>query len=165
MNFRFHFLLVLAVIMISGCKNDEPSPEVKAVATPHGTVVGVPLEESIGPEGGIIALPDGSLTVTIPAGAVSAATSFTIQEVSASPVILSAGTTYRLGPEHVQFSQPVEIIFRYTDTEVAGTPEDFLYLGYQDAEGYWHRMGNTALDKNNKTLKVTTTHFSDSEPC
>lgn len=150
--------------MIGACEENagsEHSPKGRPIATSHGTTVGTPLQKSIGPEGGTIAWPDGSVSIVIPAGAVPEATHFTIQPVTNSPAILSAGTTYRLGPESVQFSKPVEISFHYTDEDVAGTPEDFLYVGYQDADGYWHRLGNTALNKDNKTLKVSTSHFSD----
>jgi len=161
------FLLVIIACKKSGNKVEDPSakpdndnPAQHAPKFPHGTATGVQTEKQIGPEGGTIAFPDGRMSMTIPAGAVSGQTNFKIAVVS-STLPGTSGPVFRLSPENITFQKPVELTFNYTEEDFAGSAEDFLYLGYQDAEGYWHKIQRTELNKQNKTLKIKTTHFSD----
>ncbi|WP_341840471.1 hypothetical protein [Chitinophaga caseinilytica] len=163
MKRSFFFVLLLAAVV--SCKKNNgdegipqklPEPKVEE----HGTPQGTPVVKSIGPAGGSIQSADGNIAVDIPAGAVSAATNFSIQTVT--PTLEAAtGPSYRLLPENVQFQKDVKITLRYTDSNLIGTNEDDLYLAYQDAQGYWNREIMTGIDKANKKLTAQTRHFSD----
>ncbi len=158
-------IIAITYILMSilcSCKGDEeevytaPEPEITA----HGDPEGMPTGKSIGPEGGLIQTPDGSIRLEIPEGAVALPTTFTIQPVT-QKLESSTGTAYRLGPENISFQKDVRITFSYTDEDLVGTTANDLYLAYQDAEGYWHRAFETDIDEVNKKLTVQTRHFSD----
>ena len=154
-------LLVLAVAcQKKGNESNGPAGVQQPLKNEHGAVAGAIVQKTIGPAGGSMVSEDGRLKLTVPAGTVSANTVFSIQPVENT---LGAGTglSYRLLPSDVNFSQPVEIGFNYDATDLEGTAADYLYLAFQDEEGYWHRANMTALDKTNKTLTVKTKHFSD----
>lgn len=156
------WIVPVIVLALVSCKKNGAEEEKEAVAVPveHGTLTGVPTKKSIGPAGGTIMTPDGNISIEIPAGAVTTATEFSIQPVT-STLDATTGTTYRLGPEKVEFSKDVKISFRYQDSTLDGASEDEIYLAYQDAEGYWNREVMTEIDKQNKSLFINTKHFSD----
>jgi hypothetical protein len=177
-------LLVLISALIAGCKkngadtdNDENKPGGKPSTPdttktdpsgfkpkkyPAGTASGQATQKTIGAEGGNIILPDGLLTLKIPAGAVTAATNFSIQPVTNTlPEGVGRGKSYRLLPEGVNFKKPVELTFKYDASLLEGTVPEALYLAYQDNKGYWAIIPRSTLNKTNRTLTVSTTHFSD----
>lgn len=153
---------VLLCLLMFGCKksSDEKFPDLKAVKQEHGVPQGSAVTKTIGAAGGSIASADGRMSVTIPAGTVDANTVFSIQPVS-STLSLGTGLSYRLLPENVTFNKEVQVSFNYTDEDLAGTDPDYLFLAYQDAEGYWYRAGKLTRDKTAKRLTVSTKHFSD----
>ena len=161
------FLIACMVLSCGKSKVDNPiedpteNPGDRPDPVAHGTPIGDAVQKSIGTGGGTIAMPDNGISVSIPAGALAAETTFSIQEVSSTIGANGLGKSYRLLPENVQFKQDVEITFAYKDSMLAGKFEDLLFMAYQDAKGYWRVPKNTVQDKANKTLKVKTRHFSD----
>lgn len=104
----------------------------------NGAVPGCPgclLSALIGPAGGSLALPDGSVTVTVPPGAVAAPTGFGIMPLTTSSFgIGTPGSLVRvvsLTPEGVAFAVPVEVRFRWADT----APDDGFVDGLGVDEG------------------------------
>lgn len=156
-------LLVCVIFSCKKAKQDKPvdDPDAKPVVVARGTLNGSPVEKTIGPAGGSLEVPDGTMHITIPAGAVDAETSFSIQPVTNTLGKNGLGTSYRLLPENIKFKKDIEISFKYNAEMVNGAAEDFLYLAYHDADGFWHSANRTQLDKVNKTLTVKTRHFSD----
>lgn len=161
MKIQLAAAIIINLVIFSCRKDQDTVVEEKTPAKYNrGTPQSAPVQQVIGPEGGVIAFPDGRMRIKIPAGAVKSATDFTISTVS-NTLPLSTGFSYRLGPENIQFEQPVEISFNYNAADLDGTPEDLLYLGYQDSDGYWHLLADTKIDKEHQVLKVKTKHFSD----
>ncbi|WP_423737990.1 hypothetical protein [Chitinophaga caseinilytica] len=157
----FVLLLAAAVSCKKSGEGEAPAPTLPdPQPVTHGIPEGTPVTKTIGAAGGTIQSADGNIAIEIPAGAVSAATNFSIQPVS-STLTAGTGPSYRLLPENVQFQKDVKITLKYADTSLIGTTEDDLYLAYQDKEGFWHRVIMTAIDKTNKTLSAQTRHFSD----
>lgn len=128
--------------------------------TMPGQPIGVATKISIGPAGGSIAVPDQYISVQVPAGAVDAETEFSIQEVQPNTSI-ATGRLFRILPENITLKKPVEITFKYTDADVAGTDASLLYPCFQSNDGLWHKVLDCTLDQAAKTLKVSATHFSD----
>ncbi len=153
---------VLLFFTVMACKKDQEHVQEQpdGIKVPHGMAIGEAISQTIGPNGGTIQLPDGRMRIDIPAGAVDTETNFSIQPVEQT-LELGSGNVYRLGPENVDFQKDIIISFNYDDADVQGTAADFLYLAYQDKDGYWHLMSKTSLDKTHKTLTVETRHFSD----
>ncbi|GAB3949659.1 hypothetical protein GCM10028805_26290 [Spirosoma harenae] len=127
----------------------------------HGTPVGQLTQKVIGPEGGTLASMDGTLTMTIPAGAVSKATTFSIQPVTPTLPGLISGQSFRLLPEGQTFAQPVTLHYHYNADSLDGTSAQALFMAYQSSDGYWKALLNTELDETAQTLTVSTKHFSD----
>lgn len=154
---------VACILLLISCKKsgggDESIPMV-AVPKEHGTPLGTAVTKVIGPAGGSIGSEDGRVSIVVPAGTVNANTTFSIQPVT-NTLGLGSGLSYRLMPENVTFNKDVEIRFNYNEQDMEGTKEDYLYLAFQNAEGYWARVRNRVIDKTNKVLKVNTKHFSD----
>ncbi len=82
-----------------------------------------PVTATIGPAGGSIALPDGSVTVTVPPGAVAVPTDFVITSLPASAfgvgTAASLVNVVSLAPEGVSFLVPIEVRFLWPDTAPA----------------------------------------------
>lgn len=155
-------LLVFSIFLISCKKNDSSSvPEDNGpIITEIGVPTGILSDTTIGPSGGTLHSADGRLTLTIPADALSSATTISIQPVT-NNAPLGLGFGYRLLPEGVTFAKPVEITFHYDDQLLQQSPEDFLWIVTQASDRSWNAMLKSALDKSAKTVTVTTTHFSD----
>ncbi|MVM35201.1 hypothetical protein GO755_34575 [Spirosoma sp. HMF4905] len=146
----------------------DPAPSVpkdtttiQGVVYDKGTPVGEPVRKAIGPEGGTLASADGTLTLTIPAGAVAKTTTFTVQPVTPTLPGLIGGLSFRLLPEGQTFAQPVKLQYHYDTTSLDGTSSQLLFMAYQGSDGYWKALTNTELDESAQTLTVTTKHFSD----
>jgi hypothetical protein len=145
------------------CKKD-PKPAVEEnkplEVFEKGVPVGTPVTKSIGPEGGVIAMPDGRIAVTVPAGAVAAATMFGIQPVTSTLPLSCDSITYKLTPENVKFAKPVTIRFNYSAKDIDGTAVELLNIAYQDTAGHWLGKTATVLDSIHHTLTVNSHHFS-----
>jgi hypothetical protein len=137
------------------CANDATP-----AATAIGTALDTPLSKVIDASGGSIASPDGRLIVTVPAGAVGAATTFTLQPIT-NQAPGGVGNAYRLGPAGETFTTPVSISVNYSSADLAGTVADLLSLAYQDSQGRWGVYKSVTLDAAAQTITVSSEHFSD----
>jgi hypothetical protein len=137
------------------CTNNAP-----AAVTSIGTAAGAPSTAVIDATGGSITSPDARLTVTVPPGAVAAATTFSIQPIT-NQAPGGIGKAYRLGPDGETFSTPVSISLHYSSADLAGTVADVLSLVYQDAKGRWAADMSVTLDATAQTVTVSSPHFSD----
>lgn len=105
-----------------------PVPPV--AATPSGR----PKALSIGPGGDTLTF--GSLTLTVPPGAVASATEFTIDEVTPNTAVGALGSAYLVASSGPLLA-PVTLTFAVADSTGLG-------LSRQDATGYWLRVYGTA---------------------
>ncbi|MEZ0610479.1 hypothetical protein ACAW74_18340 [Fibrella sp. WM1] len=162
-------LSIVLVIGLLGCQKPIDSilippvlpPEEQGAVYEHGTPTGQLVQKVIGAEGGTLASADGSLKMTIPAGAVSQATTFSVQPVTPTLPGLVGRQSYRLRPEGMNFTKPVTIQLQYGETDLANTSAQLLFMAYQSNDGIWRALPGTELDETARTLTVTTTHFSD----
>lgn len=131
-----------------------PSP------TPAGTAQGPASSVSVGPAGGRVSLPDGSVTVDVPAGALTRATVVSIQPISnTSPA--KFGRAVRLAPEGVTFARPVRVTFRFTARDLAATTPASLKVAYRTAQGHWSAPAAQRVNVAERSVTVETPHFSD----
>jgi len=160
--FRKLFLLTVLLAAVNACKEDDPGVEQEeehvGEVTPVGAALGDAESFSIGPEGGVIDFADGLIQVNIPQGALTTATSIQVESVE-NTCSAGIGTSFRLVPHGLQFETPVTISFSYEHVPVSF--EDGLAIAYQADDGIWYWPGNLERDKNQKTVSVQTTHFSD----
>ncbi|PZR05554.1 MAG: hypothetical protein DI536_32070 [Archangium gephyra] len=150
-------IAVLAVIALAGC----PAPTANLKTTPavtlKGEAIGTPKTQSIGSAGGTISSDDGTVSLTVPAGAVSADTMFTLTPII--PTGPGALVAYRIGPEGTTFSSPATIKFTAKESDLVGTDINGMRVAYQDSERRWRAFTNATVE--GRSLSVKTTHLSD----
>lgn len=162
-NMLYFFLFLLFVISCKKGDHSVPDPGDAipvGVPTPVGTAVGDPVKKTIGSEGGTISSADGRITVNVPAGAINTTHEFSIQPVT-NHNPLAVGVAYRLEPHNITFSKPVEIKFTYTEVEVDNTIPEALGIAFQDTAGIWQAQGGASLNKDGRSIKINSSHFSD----
>ena len=115
---------------------------------------------TVGAAGGEVASRDGSLKLSIPAGALAAATEITVTELSAANVPahmgpLGAARVYRLEPAGLQFAQPATA----SVTLPAGNTLAALVL---DSNGRGEALGDSTLrfGASSRVLTGRVAHFS-----
>ena len=126
----------------------------------RGRASGLSAMATIGPAGGTLALvasDGGSLTMTVPAGALGAAVNFTIDEIATDPLVLigAIGRGYRLGPVGAPLVLPVTLAFA-PPPPMAPTG---LTAAVQAAVGYWFRV--YSVTRNATTVSVVTVSLGD----
>jgi hypothetical protein len=134
--------------------------EVIFAPTEVGTPEGEKVSNDIGPAGGTLASADGRLTLTVPKNAVTETTAFSIQPIT-NKAETGVGLAYRLEPDGMIFTTPLEISVRYDEEDLEGTLPEALFLAYQDQSGAWHAPTAARLDQAARTLTISTTHFTD----
>ena len=136
-----------------------PAASPPLAVTQAGVPEGLPSSATIGTAGGTLASSDGRLTISVPAGALSADTVVGIQPITATaPGAFGSG--YRLTPEGTTFAQPMTLTFDYPADEAGASVPESLRVATRDARGYW-RVIEAVRDTAQRKLSVTTTHFSD----
>lgn len=161
-------LVAAALIVAAGCTSaggagDDvvpPPDEPQTLVTPVGVPTGDPTSASIGPEGGTVATADGAMTVDIPAGALAAPTTITIQPIT-THIPGPIGSAVRLGPEGQTFAAPVTLTFHYDEAELGGNDPGSLMVAFQTATGSWSHVPTAASDPVAHTISVHSVHFSD----
>lgn len=166
---RFSVFL-LAVFLLAACNHGNeytggtPEPQIpKGVARPIGTSLGLPVTKDIGAAGGNIASGDGKLNITVPAGAVTGNTTFSVEPVT-NTLPGSPGIAYRLKPEGIKFAKPLTLQFNYLASDLDSTDAEALFMAYQSNDGIWRMVTNTQLNKQAQTLTVQSDHFSTWAP-
>ncbi|MVM31612.1 hypothetical protein GO755_16310 [Spirosoma sp. HMF4905] len=171
MNFR-HILFISWAILscLTACKHQEqavtPGPpdtqpnNPAQNATPIGQPQGAPTTQTIGPEGGTITTPDGTVKLVLPAGAVTKATTITIQPIT-NEVPNGLGMAYRFSPDGTQFAKPATLTVHYNTADVAANDPDLLQVGYQGSDQRWVRAADVQVDTTNQQISVPMPHFSD----
>jgi len=151
-------LLLTSVLQAIG-QNDSVSVVYSRTLTDFGKPVSNVLTRDIGTEGGKIISADKRLELLIPPGALTARTSISITPVN-NMAAGGRGNAYKLEPSGIQFQQPAQILFHYSEDDYNGSMEEMQSIAYQDDNGQWHRLGNVNLDTIAKTITGNITHFS-----
>jgi hypothetical protein len=155
-------LVLCTCIFFAACKSTSPTapPDTsKGTPTAVGTPVGTPSSATIDATGGSLMSPDGRLELLIPAGALSAATTISIQPIT-NETPLGAGLGFDLLPKGQTFTLPVTVRFHYDAADLLGGNANALAAATQTDDRIWHRLAPQVVDEAAGTVSVTTTHFS-----
>ncbi len=133
------------------------------MVTPAGTPFGAASSSLVGVAGGAVESSDGKFTLIVPAGAMAAATTLSIQPIT-NEMTNGLWLGYRLTPSGPLFSQPATLTFHYDAFDLAGTAPAMLGIAFQDAQGGWHVVDGATVDEAQHTVAVQTTHFTDFGP-
>jgi hypothetical protein len=123
-----------------------------------GTEAGTPASKSIDASGGTLSSADGALDLAIPAGALSAATTVTIQPIT-STTPSGLWPAFRLTPEGTAFAKPVTLTFHLPAAQVPAIA--FAFFVSQHADGLWYAQPGATRDATAGTIAVGASHFSD----
>ena len=131
------------------------------VAAPAGASRGTPrgpsITRTVDASGGSFTSDDGLLTVTVPAGAVTAPTDFSITAITnTAPAALGSG--YRLGPAGLALVAPVTLAFSLSG---AGLPVEQLAVSYQDGSGFWLRAPGAVKAAQPAAITAVSFHLAD----
>lgn len=163
-SFPLLALFIVGSLSISSCSKSKDTPPViphdENTATSVGTPAGQPVTKTIGATGGQLSSADGIITVIIPAGALNADKTISIQPIT-NQLPSGVGNAYRITPHGEQFSKPVTVVIHYKPGDTDSTLAEFLDIAYQDTEGNWQAILDKTVDKVNREIKIITTHFSD----
>ncbi|WP_295128796.1 hypothetical protein [uncultured Chitinophaga sp.] len=160
---RIHAYCLLIAMLAASCdkkNNDGPAeiPEdMEEVITAKPMPLAAAVTKVIGAEGGTLSLGNDSVKIVVPAGAVSSATTFSIQPVENTLQQSDGKVSYELLPHDVNFSKPISVSFKYAAD--LSMNEDVLMVAYRDEAGKWRDLP-TALDKTNNTVTVEKSSFS-----
>jgi hypothetical protein len=159
-------LFAIVILLGTACKKDninEPGKpqSVQPLVRPIGTSKGAVVAKVIGTTGGTLLSADGTVTVTIPAGAVTGNTTVGIEPITNTNVAGIGQTAYRLTPHGQTFSKPVAISFSWAEHADSIGFLQTLGLAYQRGDGIWKFVGASSVDANDQTITFQTTHFSD----
>lgn len=163
-NVPFFLVLLFSLSWLVACKKEATTPQpTPAPVTPFpteiGTPVGTAVTQDIGTAGGTITSPDGRVTLTIPAGALSSTTPISIQPIE-NTAPLGIGLSYDFLPNGQQFAKPVTVTLHYSNDELSGTAPELLEFGFQNNNNVWQGKGNLQVNKTAQTITATTKHFS-----
>lgn len=97
---------------------------------------------TVGPAGGQLQTPDGSVSLVFPSGAVSGDVTITVQAVD-TPVEgpnLVTESVYQFGPSGTQFSQPVDLSLRFDPNTLPGNREAAAATISKLIDGSWQQI-------------------------
>ena len=147
-----------ALLLSAACgggSSPSPTPAEPPSATGKGTPIGHPVAMKIGVAGGSLTSDDGVLTVSVPAGAVSADVDITVQVITntaPSPV----GNAYRIAaPAGTVFAAPIALVFAPPPDAPALTVLTVATWSALDATGtwgFWVRQQSVTRDATAATL-------------
>jgi hypothetical protein len=132
---------------------------IKPAVTDFGKADGEKTEMKIGKEGGSFTSSDGKVRLLIPEGAISKKITFSIQPTT-NPAPNGNGKSYQMEPSGINFPQPLQVIFYYTDNELQGNSAALLGIAMQDEKGRWSSLNKMKADTIAKTLTADIHHFS-----
>ncbi|CCH03120.1 hypothetical protein FAES_5121 [Fibrella aestuarina BUZ 2] len=153
---------ILTTLLLAGLlacqphdKGIVPNPENPATGTPTpvGKPIGTAFTVTISPAGGVVASPDGKLSLTVPAGAVSKATQLTIQPVE-NTAPNGVGLGYHISPDTLSFAQPLTVDYRYQDNELTGHSAEAIGLAFQNKDNGWQLAQPAIVDKTQRRIRT-----------
>ncbi len=153
----FTFLFVALTASAQDIPDDDTTakPAITAIGKPDGEKT----QMKIGKEGGGITSSDGKVSLIFPEGALSKKTTISIQPTT-NLVPNGNGKAYKMEPSGINFLQPVQIIFNYTENETEGNSPQLLGIAMQDDKGLWSSLNKAVIDTVAKTIKAEIRHFS-----
>ncbi|MHB1097162.1 MAG: hypothetical protein ACYC3F_13435 [Gemmatimonadaceae bacterium] len=111
----------------------------------------------LGSAGGTIQAGNGAVTLSVPAGALSAEVKLTATPRAdpAGDTRTSVGTPYEFGPEGTKFLQPVTLTFKYDKSKLpAGAAQSEMKLAQYSSAGWVPMEDGFAIDSVNGTVKI-----------
>lgn len=104
---------------------------------------------TIGASGGTVSVPDGSVVLTVPAGALTSDVALRIDpgQISIVPGYVDVGPAHVISPVNVEFLLPAQLVVPYTPAAVAGSVGSTeLRVGFRNSVGMVVGLVPSAVD-------------------
>jgi hypothetical protein len=149
---KLRYTVVGLTAMLLSCSPTLNAPEAnEPLVTPIGAPQGAPVIQTIGSAGGTLTTPDGRLTITVPAGAVTTDTQFTLQP-TVNTINAGVGPGFKLLPANLELAQPLRVNMILKVSDLKGAPVESVGLGVQDSAGRWYASSDEAAPSNLKNV-------------
>jgi hypothetical protein len=113
---------------------------------------------TIGPGGGSVQSTDGRVTLTVPAGALTQPTVFTVAAAASAPAG-TIGSAYDLEPEGTSFSVPATLTIAYDPSLLGAVAADAVTIATAVGD-FWSGQLGTLVDPNAHVVGTLITHLS-----
>jgi hypothetical protein len=140
------FSILLATFSCNKSGDVTPNTKEEVLITAKGTLIGSPITKIIGNSGGNIALPSAGANIIVPAGAMLAGASLTIQ--ATSDMLDSDGQGIQISGD---WQKPIWLEFSYPADEA--NPQSNM-IAFQTAKGDWITSQSVKVDKVRKTYAI-----------
>jgi hypothetical protein len=142
-----------ALLCLTACKKEATTNTTSkpGLVTAVGTPIGTPVSKTIGANGGTISSSDNRITVSIPAGALAADQTISLQSIT-NEAPSGVRNAYRLSPSNLTLSKAATVTLTYTDADTKGAVPEALGVAQQGSDRVWKTAKVTALNKTAKTV-------------
>ncbi len=166
----FLYISFMALTLgLTACKHDPDlipttrddtgtTPGAPGAVTDVGKPIGAPTTQIIGPAGGTLTTPDGTLTMEIPAGALDRATTLTLQPLEKT-LPSGAGLAFTISPKDTKLNKAVTLVWHYTPATISGSAPELVGIAIQDDKGIWQGTTNTQVDKGGQRISARVRSF------
>ncbi len=115
----------------------------------------------VGAAGGLVARPDSTAIIQIPAGALTSSAAITIAPAANPPANprLVTGTAHDFGPSGTTFAQPVTVRLKYSAAAAVGA-DPALFRLHRFAGSAWQEVAGSTVDVAKREVTGQTSSFS-----
>jgi hypothetical protein len=129
-----------------------PAPLPIGSPTEIGVPIGEAIIQEISTEGGSMELANRKVKLLFPSGTFSQTTNVKVQAITQT-LEQAVGISFDLELSGNTLRKPVEVIYTYSEEDLAGTGPDFIHLARQDSNRIWKSIRNLENNKVSKTIK------------
>ncbi len=153
------FLAILLFFICNSCSDDPKSPTESTEPITISTV-----EQTVGNEGGTITNEDNSLVIHIPENSLQSDTEIKIHEQEGVELTVSAagsqsGNSYKLEPEGLQFTEPIEVTVSIDSFWGSFDPEKSSILHWSDINNFMEII-TASVNEQENTVSFLLDSFS-----
>lgn len=169
MKKKVHYCLVflLFIVSFSACNPnrfaidpDSPGAPKEGIATALGQPTGSAVTKVIGPDGGSLVTNDGLVQLAIPAGALTEATTVSLQPIT-NETPNGMGLAYRLLPADLKLAKAATLVTQFTDADLAGNTPGSIGMAYQHPDKVWYSAVGQTVDAAKRQISAPITRFGD----
>lgn len=145
-------------ILIGG---NQPLPQPQPQGLPNLT------GNTVNSSGGIMTLQDGAVKLAFPQGALQGNTEITVADISSTynQSFLIPGTSFRFGPNGINFSKPVQLAIKYDQSKLPGTVSEtqlrIAKVGELSNITDWVLVDGCEVNTSSNIVSCNITGFSD----
>lgn len=140
--------------------NPAPPPATAAAATAPGLPIEAATSARIGAAGGSLSSADGTVRLTVPAGALSHEVTFSLQALQ-NEASGGRGRAWRLLPEDPGASSPLRLSMAVSESDAQGVPLSAMTLARHGPDGRWLGQRTPDIQAQTRRVEVQTTRLGD----